>query len=102
MPLWLAPEQVRVLPISEKFNDYALKVKSELRDAKLRAGIDLRGEKVGGKIRDATLMKVPYMLIVGRKEEADGTVSVRMKSEGDIGSQTVPHFIAGISQEAFK
>jgi len=102
LPLWLAPEQVRVLPISEKFNGYALKIRAELQERQLRAVIDLRSEKVAAKIRDATLMKVPYMLIAGRKEEAGGTVSVRIKSRGDIGTQTVPHFVASISQEAFK
>lgn len=88
-PLWLAPEQLIVLPISEKYHDYAEKVKTELQAAGLSGGIDMRDEKIGRKIRDAEVKKVPFMLIVGEKEQEEGTVSIRKKGEGDLGSKTI-------------
>jgi threonyl-tRNA synthetase len=92
-PLWLAPEQLIILPISEKFKDYAEQVKAELDDAGITGSIDNRDEKIGRKIRDAEVKKVPFMLIVGEKEAAEGKLSVRKHGEGDLGSHTVDGFI---------
>ncbi|MDR3678634.1 MAG: threonine--tRNA ligase [Flavipsychrobacter sp.] len=92
-PLWLAPLQVKVLPISDKYGDYAKEVASQLKIAGVRAEIDDRAEKIGRKIRDTELMKVPYMLIVGEKEMNDGMVSVRKHGEGDKGSVTLDAFV---------
>ena len=86
-PTWLAPVQVKVLPISEKYEEYAKSVKAQLDEAGIRAEIDLRSEKIGYKIREAQTQKIPYMLVVGQKEEADGTVSVRSRFKGDEGSR---------------
>jgi threonyl-tRNA synthetase len=98
-PLWLTPEQVRILPVSDKFHDYAVSVRNELNSYDIRALIDERGEKVGRKIRDAEVEKVPYMLIVGEEEQAGGTVSVRKKGEGDVGTRSVEDFSEMIRQE---
>ncbi|MEZ4773122.1 MAG: threonine--tRNA ligase [Bacteroidia bacterium] len=87
-PLWLAPVQAIILPIAEKFNDAAEKLRLELRDAGFRVEVDGRNEKVGRKIRDAEVGKFPYMLILGEKEIAEGTVSVRKRKSGDLGSMT--------------
>ncbi len=91
-PLWLAPVQVKVIPVSEKYNDYAEGVLRELRDAGLRAQLDERPEKMGFKIREAQLKKIPYMLIVGEKERESGTVSVRARDKGDEGAIPVREF----------
>jgi threonyl-tRNA synthetase len=91
-PLWLAPDQVVVLPISEKFNDYAADVVARLKRRDVRANIDDRNEKIGRKIRDNELKRIPYLLIVGEKEAAEGTVAVRVQGEGDKGSTTVEAF----------
>ncbi len=91
-PTWLCPEQVRVLPISEKYEEYANKVCKELRDANVLAEVDNRSEKIGFKIREARLNKVPYMLVVGQQEEADGTVSVRSRYAGDEGVKSLKEF----------
>jgi len=98
-PLWLAPEQVRVLPISERQLDYAKSVESRLKEAGLRATLDERGEKIGYKIREAQLMKIPYMLIVGDKEAQSGTVSVRSRAGGDRGAVDLSAFIEAASAE---
>jgi threonine--tRNA ligase len=98
-PTWLCPEQVRVLPISEKFNDYSDKVKKELRRNGVDAELDLRSQKIGFKIREARLDRVPYMLVVGEKEAADGTVSVRSRFEGDEGVKPLAEFIEQITKE---
>ena len=95
----LCPEQVRVLPISEKFNDYSDKVKKELRRNGVDAELDLRSQKIGFKIREARLDRVPYMLVVGEKEAADGTVSVRSRFEGDEGVKPLAEFIEQITKE---
>ena len=92
-PLWLAPVQVKVLPISDKHIDYAKKVTEILKNASIRCEADLRAEKIGYKIRSAQLEKVPYMLIVGQKEEENGTVSVRSREEGDLGEEILKQFI---------
>jgi threonyl-tRNA synthetase len=101
-PLWLTPDQVTVLPISEKYVDYAKKVAQVLDNSEIRALVDERNEKTGKKIRDAELMKVPYMLIVGEKEEADGTVSVRKHSQGDLGTFSISDFVTLIADETKK
>ena len=93
-PLWLSPEQVRILPVSDNYLEYAEKVQAEMRDAGLRVEIDKRAEKIGYKIREAQLEKVPYMVIVGEKEAEDGTVSVRSRKEGDAGVKKVSDFIS--------
>ena len=91
-PLWLAPQQVVVLPISEKFNDYAEKVSNFLNNNDIRSEVDSRNEKIGRKIRDNELKRIPYLLIVGEKEEAEGTVSVRLQGEGDKGAMSMSEF----------
>lgn len=101
-PLWLSPEQVIVLPISEKYQNYAEKVSQFLKNSDIRALIDDRSEKTGRKIRDAELRKIPYMLVVGEKEEAEGSVSVRKQSEGDLGSYTLEAFTQLITEEVRK
>lgn len=101
-PLWLTPEQVTVLPLGEKFEEYAHKVAASLRVAGIRAGVDDRGETVGKKIRDAEVAKMPFMLIVGEKEAESGSVSVRRRKEGDIGTMTNDEFIAFIRNEVEK
>jgi threonyl-tRNA synthetase len=92
-PVWLAPLQVKILPISDKFMDYALAVKAKLRKAGVRVEIDDRSEKIGKKIRDTELMRVPYMLVIGEKEVAENMLSVRRQGKGDTGSQSVDAFI---------
>ena len=91
-PLWLSPDQVVVLPISEKFNDYAEKVSAYLNKYDIRSQVDDRNEKIGRKIRDNELKRIPYLLIVGEKEEAEGLVSVRAQGEGDKGQMTLEAF----------
>ncbi len=98
-PTWLCPEQVRVLPISEKYNDYAEKVKKELTRNGISAEIDGRAEKIGYKIREARLARVPYILVVGQKEEEEGVVSVRSRYLGDEGQKPLSEFIAAICEE---
>ncbi|RYY54688.1 MAG: threonine--tRNA ligase [Chitinophagaceae bacterium] len=98
-PVWLAPVQVKILPISDKFMDYAKTVSQKLKKADIRAEIDDRQEKIGKKIRDTELMKVPYMLVVGEKEMNEGLVSVRRQGKGDIGSKTMDEFLLDITAE---
>ncbi|WP_276496101.1 threonine--tRNA ligase [Pontibacter litorisediminis] len=91
-PLWLSPEQIAILPISEKYHDYAQQVYDRLQQDDIRGYVDNRDEKIGRKIRDAEVRKVPYMLIVGEKEQENGAVSVRRHGEGDLGSMPVEEF----------
>ena len=98
-PTWLCPEQVRVLPISEKYAEYAEKVNKELKANGIRSSVDNRSEKIGYKIRESRLAKVPYMLVVGAKEEEDGVVSVRSRYLGDEGQKSLDEFIAAITKE---
>ena len=98
-PTWLAPVPVKVLPISDKYMDYAQKVLDELNNSGVRAEIDTRAEKIGYKIREAQMKKIPYMLVVGAKEEEDGLVSVRSRFEGDEGQKTLADFLAAIKME---
>jgi threonyl-tRNA synthetase len=99
LPLWLIPEQCVILPISEKFNDYAHKVAEELEEAGVRAAVDDRNEKIGKKIRDNELKKIPYMLVVGEKEAEQGQVAVRKKGEGDQGVMSVAEFAKLINDQ---
>lgn len=98
-PLWLTPEQYSILPISEKYEEYAKKLSETLKKHDIRGLIDLRDEKIGRKIRDAEVKKIPYMLIVGEKEAVEGTVSVRKHGEGDLGSMPVEEFKLLIEKE---
>lgn len=99
-PLWLSPDQIAILPISEKYADYAETVFAQLQEADIRGFIDHRDEKIGRKIRDAEVTKVPFMLIVGEKEAAEGKLSVRRKGEGDLGSMTIEEFAVYFQKEA--
>ncbi len=98
-PTWLCPEQVRVLPISDKYEDYAKSVQAELRSNGIATDTDMRAEKIGFKIREARLDKIPYMLVVGQQEETDRTVSVRSRFAGDEGVKPLKAFIEQISEE---
>jgi threonyl-tRNA synthetase len=98
-PLWLAPEQARVIPIRDKFNDYAKKVESELRGHGFRVSADVRHEDMRAKIRDATVEKVPYMLVVGEKEQSAGAVAVRDRVAGDLGAIPLAEFISRMEEE---
>ena len=98
-PVWLAPLQAKILPISDKFMPYALEVLAELRKAGVRAEIDDRNEKIGKKIRDTELMKVPYMLVIGEKEMTEGQLSIRRQGKGDLGMMDKTAFISQIHQE---
>lgn len=98
-PLWLSPVQVKILPIADKFHGYAKEVADKLAQIGLRCEIDYRAEKIGYKIREAQLDKVPYMLIVGQKEEGTETVSVRKRDEGDIGNMSVEQFVDSLRKE---
>ncbi|GAB3712143.1 threonine--tRNA ligase [Spirosoma flavus] len=93
-PLWLSPDQIAILPISEKYEDYANDLFFTLQENDIRGFVDLRDEKIGRKIRDAEVAKVPYMLVVGEKESAEGKVSVRRKGQGDLGSMSVDDFVS--------
>src|SRR5262249_30815931 len=98
-PTWLAPVQARVLPISEKFSDYARAVHERLRAAKIRAELDDRNEKLGYRVREAQLKKVPYMLVVGERERQAGTVSLRVRSGDDLGAVALDRVVADLSAE---
>ena len=98
-PTWLAPTQVKVLPISDKFLDYAKGVTQKLKNADIRAELDDRQEKIGKKIRDTELMKVPYMLVVGEKEMNENKVAVRRQGKGDLGVKAVDEFVQDIVTE---
>lgn len=98
-PTWLCPEQVRVLPISDKYKEYANQVEAELKNNGILCSVDHRAEKIGYKIRDARLKKIPYMLVVGQKEEEEGLVSVRSRFNGDEGQKSLQDFIHNICQE---
>lgn len=98
-PLWLAPEQVRVLPLSERFHKEALEIEEQLKQIKIKVATDTKSEKIGYKIREAQLKKVPYMLVVGDKEVETNTVSVRSRSEGDLGAMQLAEFIKMIEKE---
>jgi threonyl-tRNA synthetase len=98
-PLWLTPEQVIILPISEKYNEYSKKVLQLLKNYDIRAAVDERDERAGKKIRDAEVSKIPFMLIVGEKEELSGSVSVRKHGEGDLGTMSIESFVGIVQTE---
>lgn len=98
-PTWLAPMQVKILPISDKFMDYANTILNKLKKADIRAEIDDRNEKIGKKIRDTELARVPYMLVVGEKEMNEGKASVRRQGKGDLGARDVEEFVAAVKEE---
>jgi len=98
-PLWLTPDQVVVLPLSEKYNDYAKDVLRQFEQAGVRGSIDLRNEKLGRKIRDNELKRIPYMVIVGEKEAAEGLVSMRQQGGGEQRTMPVQEFIDKINAE---
>ena len=98
-PLWLTPTQVAILPISEKYNDYAEKVAATLKESDVRATIDMRNEKIGRKIRDNEVMHIPYLLVVGEKEAAEGTVAVRKQGAQDLGTMKIDDFAKKINEE---
>jgi threonyl-tRNA synthetase len=98
-PIWIAPQQAIVLPISDKFNDYAESVRAQLKAAGVRAHLDASHEKIGKKIRDAELKRIPYMLIVGEKEMNENQVSVRRKGKGDLGAMAVSELIPSLQNE---
>jgi threonyl-tRNA synthetase len=99
LPVWLAPVQVKVLPISDKFLDYAKSVAGKLKKSDIRAEVDDRNEKIGKKIRDTELMRVPYMLVVGEKEMNENKVAVRRQGKGDLGVKAVDEFVSEIKVE---
>ena len=101
-PTWLCPEQVRVIPISDKYHEYAAKVEAELKANNIRCSVDQRSEKMGYKSREARLNRVPYMLIVGAKEEEEQKVSVRSRYLGDEGAKELNVFIDAIKDEIQK
>jgi threonyl-tRNA synthetase len=98
-PVWLAPLQVKVLPISDKFLPYAQSILQKLKNADIRAEVDDRNEKIGKKIRDTELMRVPYMLVVGEKEMNENAVAVRRQGKGDAGIKGIEEFIREVSAE---
>jgi threonyl-tRNA synthetase len=98
-PTWLAPMQVKILPISDKFMEYAKTLLDQLKKADIRAEIDERNEKIGKKIRDTELMKVPYMLVIGEKEMNEGKVAVRRQGKGDVGTKDATEFVAELAEE---
>ncbi len=98
-PVWLAPVQASVLPLSEKTIDYARQVEAKLKAAGYRVHLDDRNEKLQAKIRDAQLQKIPYMLVIGGKEAEAGTVAVRHRSKGDLGPRPLDEFIADLKKE---
>ena len=101
-PLWLTPEQVVILPISEKHNEYAKKVLNFLNNSDIRAVLDDRNEKIGKKIRDNELKRIPYLLVVGEKEAEENKVAVRRQGEGDQGVMSPEDFVNFINQEVDK
>jgi threonyl-tRNA synthetase len=97
--VWLAPVQVAILPVADRHNAYATEVADRLTDAGVRCRVDHRSESVGKKIHDAEVAKLPYMLVVGDREQADGAVSVRSHADGDIGAESVEGFAARVNRE---
>src|SRR5262245_16678570 len=99
-PFWLAPEQARVLPVADRHEDYAERVRERLREEGLRVDVDARGESVGRRIRDGEVAKVPYLLVVGDREADSGTVSARARGEGDLGALALEELAARLADEA--
>ena len=101
-PLWLTPDQIAILPISEKYNEYAKKALNILKNYDIRGFVDERNEKVGKKIRDNELNKIPYMLIVGEREAENNELSVRRQGDGDIGTMSIEDFVNLLTKEVDK
>ncbi len=101
-PLWLTPEQAVILPVSEKYNEYAAQVLKSLKKYDIRAVIDDRNEKIGKKIRDNEMKRIPYLLIVGEREANENTISVRKQGEGDKGSMPLKDFAESVNAEIEK
>ncbi|ADQ46698.1 threonyl-tRNA synthetase [Caldicellulosiruptor kronotskyensis 2002] len=101
-PVWLAPTQIRIIPVSDNFNDYAAKISQILKENGFRVEEDFRSETVGYKIRDAQLQKIPYMVIVGEKEQRDNTIAVRDRKKGDLGSFTIDEFVSMVKDKVEK
>ena len=101
-PSWLAPLQVKILPISDKFMDYANTILKTLKNADIRVEIDDRNEKIGKKIRDTELARVPYMLVVGEKEMNEGKASLRRQGKGDLGTKDISEFVKELKAEIFE
>jgi threonyl-tRNA synthetase len=99
LPLWLCPDQIIILPISEKFSNFAAEILNSLEDKGFRVASDNRNEKIGKKIRDAEMAKIPYMVIIGEKEMNDRILSVRRHGRGDLGSISVDDFVSMLNQE---
>jgi threonyl-tRNA synthetase len=98
-PLWLAPVQVLVIPVSDKFTDYARSVHARLEDAGLRAEVNLKDDRVGYKIREASLRKLPYAIVVGEKERGAGSINVRSRDRGELGEMAMDDFLSTIALE---
>ena len=98
-PVWLAPVQAIVLPISDRHNEYAVRAMTELRDAGVRVAVDDRSESIGKKIRDSSIGRYPYMLVVGDREEETGAVAVRSHADGDLGGMSIAEFAARVGAE---
>jgi threonyl-tRNA synthetase len=98
-PLWLSPTQVTVIPVSDKYLDYAKQITGKLLDAGLRADANLSSDRVGYKIREASLQKVPYAVVVGEKEQGNQTINVRSRDKGELGEMTLSRFLDDISDE---
>lgn len=98
-PLWLAPVQVLVIPVSEKFNDYARGVHEGLLDAELRAEVNLKDDRVGYKIREASLQKIPYVIVVGAEEQGNGTINIRSRDRGEVGEMKLAEFLDSVAEE---
>ena len=99
LPMWMAPEQIRIMPIGDEQLDFARSIRADLERLGMRVSVDARNEKIGYKIRAAQLEKVPFMLVIGEKEMADGTVSVRSRKKGDMGLMSVADFTAFAKQQ---
>ena len=99
LPLWLAPEQIRILTVTDRANPYGESVCAALVDRGFRAELDDRNEKIGKKIREAQLMKIPYMIVLGDKEVENGSITVRSRGAGDLGSFSLDDYIAKITEE---
>lgn len=99
LPLWLSPQQVKIIPVSSAFDEYAKEVEAKLLKSGIRAEVDLRNEKMGYKIREAQLEKLPYMFVVGENEMNAGSVSIRKRGEGDIGARALEEAIDSLAQE---
>jgi threonyl-tRNA synthetase len=98
-PLWLSPTQVKVIPVSEKFSEYAEKILQELKNNKIRSEIDLRNETLGARVRDAQNEKVPYMIIIGQNEVSDETITIRKRNSKDLSKMTIFEFLEIVKQK---